>query len=71
MCIEASGLRPLITTKEAEALGIGPARTIRMMCERKEIQATKIGQTWRIARDPLLAQFGLTASNASQDAEVC
>lgn len=64
---ETSSLKPLITTKEAEALGIGRERTVRQMCERGAIRATKVGSTWRIPRDPLLKQFGLLTP--SQDAE--
>lgn len=68
MCYEASNLKPLITTKEAEALGIGRERTVRQMCETGKIQAAKVGSTWRINRDALLKQFGLTIP--AQDAEV-
>ena len=68
MCYEASNLKPLLTVKEAEALGVGCERTVRQMCERGKIQATKVGSTWRIARDPLLRQFGLTTSTQTQEA---
>lgn len=52
-------LPPLLTIRQAEGTGAASARTLRRMCMRGELRATKIGSDWRIARDPFLRRFGL------------
>ena len=52
-------LPPLITIRQAEETGAASARTLRRMCGRGDLKATKIGSDWRIARDPFLRYFGL------------
>lgn len=52
-------LPPLITVKQAEAIGAGSGRKIRLMCARGELKAAKVGTDWRLARDPFLRHFGL------------
>ena len=38
-----------------------PESTVRKMCERKEIVAKKVGRSWRINKDALLRQYGLSS----------
>ena len=52
-------LKPLITPREAEAIGVADERTVRRWCANGKIRATKVGRDWRIGRDALLKQFGL------------
>lgn len=42
----------------AWALGVD-CRTIRRMCERGEVKATKVGSDWRINVAELCAQYGI------------
>lgn len=53
------GASALITVKQAEAIGAGSGRKIRLMCARGELKAAKVGSDWRLARDPFLRHFGL------------
>jgi hypothetical protein len=52
-------LPPLITIRQAEETGAASARTLRRMCTKGDLRATKAGADWRIARDPFLRRFGL------------
>ena len=52
-------LPPLITVRQAEAMGAACGRQLRKMCASGELAATKVGSDWRIARDPFLRRFGL------------
>lgn len=56
----AKKLPPLITVKQAEATGAASGRTLRRMCANGELRAAKLGNDWRIARDPFLRRFALT-----------
>ena len=55
-----ASLPPLITIKQAESTGAASGRTLRKMCQRGELRATKVGTDWRIARDPFLRRFALS-----------
>lgn len=52
-------LPPLITIRQAVDMGAASERKLRLMCQKGEVRATKVGTDWRIARDPFLRQFGL------------
>lgn len=49
----------LIKTGEAAELMNVSEHHVRVMCERGEIQAVKVGRVWRINRDALLEQLGI------------
>ncbi|MDO4796902.1 MAG: helix-turn-helix domain-containing protein [Coriobacteriales bacterium] len=57
--VDTVTLPPLIKTKTAAFVTDSDVRTMRRMCERGEIKATKIGSEWRINSAALLSKYGL------------
>ncbi|MEE1159355.1 MAG: excisionase family DNA-binding protein [Atopobiaceae bacterium] len=55
----ASTLPPMLTIRQAAGTGAASDRMLRKMCAEGEIKATKVGNEWRIMRDPFLRQFML------------
>lgn len=60
---EIKAMPALITTRQAAEIGNWSERFVRILCEKGPnnggIKAVKIGRTWRVDRDALLAQLGL------------
>lgn len=48
---------PLITVRQAAAMGIACDRKIRKMCAEGTIPSVKVGSDWRIRRDEFFEQF--------------
>ena len=58
--VASANLPVLLSTKQAAALLGTSDKFIRDQCVRGEFKASKVGGIWRLNRDALLAQCGLS-----------